>query len=85
MTTRLPLNAIQTVGLPVRNGGVARHVEYYGTNILPLFHMLQYPLIHTDSGKLAFFCFCGPLGRSLLVPRLYKEHAQKLEFIINFV
>ena len=28
------------ISLPVRNGGVARYVEYYGTNVLQFFHMI---------------------------------------------
>ena len=40
MTTRLPQNAVQTVRLPVRNGGVAPHVQYYGANVLPFFHVV---------------------------------------------
>ena len=56
MTTRLPLNAIQTVSIPVRNGGVARYVEYYGTNVLQFFHMhvqlTALPSVHMKVGTI---------------------------------
>ena len=42
-----------------------------------------YPRLQTDSGRFAFH-FCGPWGRHqesyLPVPRLCKEHGQKLEY-----
>ena len=42
-----------------------------------------YPCVQTDAGRFAF-CFCDPRGRRqeryLPVPRLYKEHGQKLEY-----
>ena len=42
-----------------------------------------YPCLQTDSGRFTFH-FCGPQGRRqesyLPVPRLCKEHGQKLEY-----